>query len=232
MGLDKYTQEDFTNAEFPEGTRNQFVEILEYEEAHVAYLEKILGDRAVQPCKYTFPVDSPESFAKLSQAIENVATGAYIAAVSGLSQQYITGFVSILGTKARQAALLAAYVNNVEGWSNAFNIPLTRKDVFTLVSPFVANCPSSNLPLPNAHANPPLIFPSNANPGDTVPVIFTADTDQRLYAVFLFGLDQIVVPVENGKVTIPEKLAGQVYALISRSRNGVTDGSTVAGPAI
>ncbi|KAG6863858.1 hypothetical protein C0991_002589 [Blastosporella zonata] len=50
MGLQNYTQDDFTSAGFPEGTRNQFVEILEHESAHVAFLENLLGDRAVQPC--------------------------------------------------------------------------------------------------------------------------------------------------------------------------------------
>ncbi|KAG6835555.1 hypothetical protein C0991_003799, partial [Blastosporella zonata] len=89
----------------------------------------------------------------------------------------------------------------------------------------------ADLPV-GVHANPPLTFPSNANPGDTVTVQFTSNTNADLYAVFLFGLDQIVVPVQNGEVTIPQNLAGQVYAIISTSSTGVTDDTTVAGPAV
>ncbi|KAH0589726.1 hypothetical protein H2248_005447 [Termitomyces sp. 'cryptogamus'] len=178
------------------------------------------------------PVDSPKAFAALSQVIENVGTGAYTGAISTLSQQYITGSASILGTEARQASLVASYVNGVEGWGNPFNIPLTKNQAFTLAAPFIVSCPRSNPPLPGVHANPPLTFPSNANPGETVSVYFNSNIDRRLFAVFLFGLEQIVVPINNGRVTIPQGLAGQVYCLISTSPNGVTDGTTVAGPAV
>ncbi|KAG6828459.1 hypothetical protein H0H92_007868 [Tricholoma furcatifolium] len=232
MGLQNYSQEDFLSAGFPAGARNQFVEILEHEQTHVTFLEGLLGDLAVQPCTYKFPVDDVKGFAGLAQVIENVGTGAYLGSTAGLSQQYITGSASILGTEARQASLLAAYVNGVEGWGNAFNIPLTKDEAFTLASPFIVSCPSSNTALVDVHANPPLTFPSNTNPGDTVEVSFTSTTNEQLYVVFLFGLDQIVVPLQDGKVTVPQELAGQVYALISTSGNGVTDGTTVAGPAI
>ncbi|KAG6917052.1 hypothetical protein DXG01_004104 [Tephrocybe rancida] len=232
MGLNNYSQADFVSAGLPDGARNQFVEILEHETAHVAFLENLLGDRAVKPCTYKFPVDNAKAFAGLSQVIENVGTGAYTGAIGTLSQQYVTGSASILGTEARQASLIAAYVNNVEGWGNAFNIPLTKDQAYTLAAPFIVSCPESNPPLVDVHANPPLTFPSNSNPGDTVQVQFTATTDASLYAVFLFGLDQIVVPVEDGKVTIPRNLAGQVYCIISSSADGVTDETTVAGPAI
>ncbi|KAG6877072.1 hypothetical protein C0993_010532 [Termitomyces sp. T159_Od127] len=232
MGLRNYTEQDFRRAGFPAGTRNQFVEILENESAHVEFLERLLGTRAAKPCTYQFPVDSPKSFAALSQVIENVGTGAYTGAISTLSQQYITGSASILGTEARQASLVASYVNGVEGWGNPFNIPLTKNQAFTLAAPFFVSCPRSNPPLPGVRANPPLTFPSDANPGETVSVGFRSNTNRRLFAVFLFGLEQIVVPVNNGRVTIPEGLAGQVYCLISTSPNGVTDGTTVAGPAI
>ncbi|KAG6872917.1 hypothetical protein C0995_005175 [Termitomyces sp. Mi166 len=233
MGLRNYTEQDFRRAGLPAGARTQFLGILENEAAHVAFLEGLLGTRAVRPCTYKFPVDSPKSFAALSQVIENVGTGAYTGAIDTLSQQYITGSASILGTEARQASLLASYVNGVEGWGNPFNIPLTKNQAFTLAAPFFVDCPSSNPPLVGVRANPSLTFPSNSNPGQTVSVEFeSVNSNRKHFAVFLFGLEQIVVPVNKGRVTIPERLAGQVYCLISDSPNGVTDGTTVAGPAV
>ncbi|KAG6836061.1 hypothetical protein H0H93_011850 [Arthromyces matolae] len=180
------------------------------------------------------PVSNAREFAMLSQVIENVGTGAYTGATGTLSPQYITGSASILSTEARQASLIAAYINGVEGWGSPFNIALTKNEAFTLAAPFIVSCPSSNPTLADlgVHANPALTLPANANPGDNVPVYFNAYTNQRLWAVFLNGLDQIVVPIRNGRVTIPSDLAGQVYVLISTTPNGVTDGSTVAGPAI
>ncbi|KAG5636089.1 hypothetical protein H0H81_009137 [Sphagnurus paluster] len=233
LGLQRYSQRDFDNEGLPAGTREQFVQISQHESAHVAFVEGLLSDKATKPCTYKFPIHDAKSFSALAQVFENVGVGAYTGATSSLSKQYITGSASILGTEARQAALIAGYVNGVEGWGNAFNIPLTMSQAYTLAAPFIFSCPSSNPRLP-VQVFPALTFPANANPGDTVSVQFKTRLPQstKLFAVFLFGLGQQVVPIRNGKVTIPRNLAGQVYAIISTSSTGATDRSTVAGPAL
>ncbi|KAG5643317.1 hypothetical protein DXG03_001201 [Asterophora parasitica] len=253
LGLSRFNQRSFDNAGLPAGAREQFVQISQHESEHVAFLTGLLGSKATKPCTYKFPINDPKSFSSLSQVFENVGVGAYTGATKSLSHQYITGSASILGTEARQAALVAAYVNGVEGWGNAFNvirpflfliaivtnhlqlqqIPLTLSQAYSLAAPFIVKCPSSNPKLP-VTVFPTLTIPSSANPGDTVPVTFKSNVGRgkQLFAVFLFGLGQEVVPIRNGRVIIPKNLAGQVYALISTSSSGVTDRTTVAGPAL
>ncbi|KAF8069907.1 ferritin-like domain-containing protein [Lyophyllum atratum] len=234
-GLQRWSQSDFDRAGLPEGARQQFIEIGENESAHVDFLTGLLGPGATRACTYKFPVNDPKAFAMLSQVFENVGVGAYTGATSMLSKQYITGSASILGTEGRQAALIAAYINGVEGWGGPWNSPLTMSQAYTLASPFIVRCPSTNPRLP-VQVFPSLIFPPNPSPGSTVPVKFKTrlPPGTKLWAAFLTGnsLEQEVVPVRGGRVTIPKDVKGQVYAIITTSEEGATDRTTVAGPAI
>src|ERR1700722_15479631 len=51
-GLGKFSQADFDNAGLPHFARGRFTQVADHEKAHVALLQKVLGDQATQPCTY------------------------------------------------------------------------------------------------------------------------------------------------------------------------------------
>lgn len=236
LELRRFSDRDFRRSGFPAGAYEQLVQVGKHETEHVLFLEELLGNQATKPCTYKFPVNNPTQFAQLSQVFENVGVGAYTGAIASLSKQYITDSASILGTEARQASLIAAYINGVEGWGGAWNAPLTMSQAYHLASPFIVSCPSDNPPLP-VRIFPNLTFPSNPTPGTRVTLQFQTGLDPSvpLFAVFLSGTTRTpdIVPVSRRhRVTIPADLAGQVYCIVSTSPFGATDRDTVAGPAL
>ncbi|GLB44987.1 putative ferritin-like domain containing protein [Lyophyllum shimeji] len=235
LQLRRFSQRDFRNAGLPEGARQQLIEVGMHEMEHVAFLKNLLGGMAVRPCTYRFPVNNPTEFAHLSQVFENVGVGAYTGATASLSKRYVTDSASILGTEARQAAVIASYINGVEGWGGSWNSPLTMSQAYTLASGFIVSCPRDNPPLP-VRVFPKLTFPPNAKPGDTVVLTFNNPFGPRvkLWVAFLSGATRtpILVAIINRRVTIPRILKGQVYAIVSTSQFTVRDRDTVAGPAL
>jgi hypothetical protein len=106
--------------------------------------------------------------------------------------------------------------------------------VFTLAASFIVSCPSTNPTLP-VKPFPPLTFPSDAAPGATVAISFNStntSSGTQLYAAFFTGLSQEIAPIQDGNVTIPADLRGQVYAVVSTNGTMANDDTIVAGPAI
>ena len=52
------------------------------------------------------------------------------------------------------------------------------------------------------------------------------------YIAFYYELQTIFVAIDQGQVTVPAELSGQVYAVATTNGTEVTDDNTVAGPAI
>jgi hypothetical protein len=110
------------------------------------------------------------------------------------------------------------------------------RQAFTLASPFIVSCPSSN---PNLNLTPfPSLnidgaFPTNqtAFPGLTANVQIAPNLTAT-HIAFFTGLKPIFVPIENGTVLLPQNVSGQVYAIATSSESDSSDDSTVAGPAI
>ncbi|KAF9526915.1 ferritin-like domain-containing protein [Crepidotus variabilis] len=227
--LAKFDEKAFADAGYPSWVRGRFTEIAAHEKTHVDFLAKALGDKATQPCTYSFPYTDPKSFAALSQVLEGVGSSAYSGAAKFISNKdYLTAAATILTTEARHAGWVSSSVNQFAGWGGAFETPLGLNEVFTLAAPFITSCPSTNPALP-VKAFPDFTV-ENKLPGSTAAVTFKSDTAPTFVA-FYSGLDTIFAPITNGQVTIPKGLLGQVYAV------GTTDGtqaanSTVAGPAI
>jgi hypothetical protein len=124
-------------------------------------------------------------------------------------------------------------VNKVNPWSGPFDVPLSPNDVFSLATPFIKSCPSSNPSLPFKTFSS-LTFPTGSKPGQKVTIQFDKGSSKGdLFVAFFTGLNQeFVLIAADGSVTIPEKLIGTVYAVVSSSATVATDATTIAGPAI
>jgi hypothetical protein len=105
--------------------------------------------------------------------------------------------------------------------------------VYTLASALIDSCPDSNHLSASIKAYPALSVPANALPGHRVVLSFTAPSeDKQMHAAFLSGLETVYAPINKHKeVTIPNHLIGTVYVVVTDDPTGVSDSSTVAGPA-
>jgi hypothetical protein len=50
--LAQFGNDAFVHAGLPEFARGRFAQIAQHEESHVAFLQGVLGDKAVKPCTY------------------------------------------------------------------------------------------------------------------------------------------------------------------------------------
>lgn len=231
QGLQKYTQQDFLNADLPPWARGRWNQIAQHESTHVSFLEGVIGDQAVQPCTYSFPDTDPMSFVTTSFMLETVGVSAYSGAAQFLSNSdYITSSGAILAVEARQSAWINSAVLKANPWNTAFDTPLDLNHVWTLASGVIVSCPSSNMPLP-VKAFPALSFPAGAQPGQTVKVSFNATTTGQLYVAFIAGLGATFAPLSSQMtVDIPSTLQGVVFPVITSSNQMVADNVTIAGP--
>ncbi|KAJ7073254.1 ferritin-like domain-containing protein [Mycena belliarum] len=235
--LAKFGELDFVMSGLPAYTRGRFAQVAAHEAAHVAYLSEALGDKATQPCNYSFPYTDPKSFAALSQAIEGVGVSAYIGAAQFISNKtYLTAAASVLATEARHASWVAAAVNKYAGWSGALDVSLGLNQVYTIAAAFITSCPTTNPALP-VKAFPTLnVTTTRYAPGKAIDLAYTPATaiadGTPLYAAFYTGLSVEYAELKNGSVILPQDLRGQVYTVVTTSNGTVEDGNTIAGPAI
>lgn len=232
QGLQKYTQQDFLDADLPTWARGRWNQIAQHESTHVSFLESVIGDQAVQPCTYSFPDTDPMSFVTTSFMLETVGVSAYSGAAHFLSNSdYITSSAAILAVEARQSAWINSAVLKANPWNTAFDTPLDLNHVWTLASGVIVSCPPSNMPLP-VKAFPALSFPAGAQPGQTVQVSFNATTSGQLYVAFIAGLGATFAPLSSQMtVVILSSLQGVVFPVVTSSDTMVTDNVTIAGPA-
>ncbi|CCA68025.1 related to stress response protein rds1p [Serendipita indica DSM 11827] len=234
--LSKFDVSAFQNDGFPSWVRDRFQQIADHEASHVQFLSTALGSSATQACNYSFPYTDPKSFAALAGVLEGVGTAAYLGAAKYITNKdYLTAAAAVLTTETRHTAWVKSAVMHDSAWSGAFDTPLDLNAVYSLAAPFIISCPSSNPSLP-VKAFPALRVTSTPSPGKSVTFDFNSTStgsNQMLYAAFFSGLDTLFAPLDSNKsATVPEKLVGTVYAVISTNGTVVSDDSTVAGPAI
>ncbi|KAJ5679131.1 hypothetical protein N7462_007375 [Penicillium macrosclerotiorum] len=163
------------------------------------------------------------------------------AAASIMNDTYLTAAGSILTVEARHSAYLRAVLGEAPA-AQAFDNPLDLNEVYTVASPFIVSCPSSNQPLP-VKAFPSLTMISSAPTmnGATVQFMtgssFDTSNTTGIYAAFITVTGPVWTPVTSngdGKftVTIPMGIAGQSYVVLTKGNSQATDDNIVAGPAI
>lgn len=160
------------------------------------------------------------------------------AAASIMNKEYLTDAGSILTVEARHSSYLRAVAGEVP-FAQPFDNPLDFDEVYTLASPFIVSCPSTNPPLP-VKAFPSLTATSTGTilAGSKVSLAtgpgFTAT--EPIYAAFITVTGPVWVPVtpkDGGySVTIPTGIAGQSYLVLTSSKDKVSDDTVLAGPAL
>ncbi|KAJ5037820.1 hypothetical protein NUH16_011421 [Penicillium rubens] len=243
-GLKNFTQEDFVKAGMKDPFYANLKEVASDEKEHVDFLTSALkaaGASPVARCTYNFPSADVNGFLALASVLEGVGVSAYLgAAASIMSENYLTAAGSILTTEARHSAYLRAAVGEVP-FAQAFDNPLGLNEVYTVASPFIASCPSSNGALP-VKAFPALTMSSMdaVMTGSEVQLVAGSGFDTSvsgIHAAFITVTGPVWTPLKSmggGKftVTIPEGISGQSYVVLTQGNKQATDDNIVAGPAI
>jgi hypothetical protein len=109
------------------------------ENAHVAFLKKALGSKAVKSPKFDFKGanTSPEMFMKTAQVLENTGVHAYSGQALNIKQAaYVKAAISILTIEARHASVIGL-LNDPTGEmitpDGAFDKPFTASKVLAAV---------------------------------------------------------------------------------------------------
>ena len=105
------------------------------------------------------------------------------------------------------------------------------KQAFSLASGFITSCPAKSdltpfppLKIDGAFPKTQFVFP-----GQKVRV---KAPSKATHIAFLTGRTPVFVAIEDGNVTFPDNMSGQVYAIATSNATDASDDSTVAGPAI
>ncbi|EGS20957.1 uncharacterized protein CTHT_0027960 [Thermochaetoides thermophila DSM 1495] len=214
------------------------------EEEHVILLQSAIaqaGVQPVQPCTYNFGFTDAASMVATAAVLENVGVSAYLGAAALVSDgSILTTAGSILTVEARHQTFVRAATGAV-AVPQAFDTPLSPRQVFSLAAPFITSCPDgSNLVL---EAFPTLTMAPGQNAqavtaGSTVQLQSDAAAGATHCAFTAGGIPGGTAFTEFNQETgcvVPQGLAGIVYVNLASAGplNGVlTDDIIVAGPMI
>ncbi|KAI9455758.1 ferritin-like domain-containing protein [Lactarius psammicola] len=255
-GLENFTTKNFLDAGYAPGVRGFYEQISQHSQTYVTNITSHLGNQSVQACTYNFPTQNitqnVTEFVSTSDTLEAITTSAYVGSSAYAQNQarsfhampsqssYVASqtlrvvFASILATTAHQSTWVNNAVRGGNPWSTAYETPLDLNQTFTLISTFIAQCPTNNTILP-LQANPQLTtIPPNAQPGQNVTLSYSGQPSNSsgLFAAFLNGFPFTFLPLDNNfTVTIPSTLRGFAYVAVTNSSDTADDSATVAGPA-
>jgi hypothetical protein len=224
----------FEKAGYPGYVYYRYREIGGEEKQHVSFLSTALGDMAVKACTYDFGLTGVDSFVATSQLLEGVGISAYLGAAQNITNPaYLTAAGSILTVEARHNAWIQAVPEHSDPFPTPYDTPLDFSQVYSLAAPLIKSCPKSNAALPVTAFPAATISPAPTNLGQTVTVK-SSKLQSGDVAGFISGLSQTIVPIKNGKVTLPKTVTyGRSYLVILKSGStAITDDNTVAGPVV
>ena len=199
------------------------------------------GVQPVQACNYNFGFTDAQGMVGTAAVLENVGVSAYLGAAALISDGGIlTTAGSILTVEARHQTFIRA-ASGVVAVPQAFDTPLSPKQVFSLAAPFIESCPDgSNLILT---AFPTLAMAEGANAaavvaGDSVQLQSEAAANAQFCAFTSGGAPggtRFTPFTQDAGCQVPQGLAGVVYVNLASEGplDGVlTDEITLAGPMV
>lgn len=245
-GLAQFSEQDFADAGFDATFYKNVMKVGADEKDHVDFLTSALsaaGATPVKECTYEFGYKDVETFLATASILEGVGVSAYLGAAADImSKTYLTAAGSILTVESRHSAYIRAGLKQ-SPFPQAFDAPLSYNEVFSLASGFITGCPSDNPALP-VKAFPALTLDPSATDVKTGDIVTLLTPDYTLkgpegtpiYAAFIAVTGPTFVeakPVDGGfSVEIPKGFAGQTYVVLTSCKDGVSDDTVAAGPAI
>ncbi|HZL35902.1 MAG TPA: ferritin-like domain-containing protein [Tepidisphaeraceae bacterium] len=165
------------------GQRNQFIQIRQHENDHVAFLVKALGSAARPMPNFQGLLQKKfANFAMVSQTLENTGVGAYLGAAPALNNPlYLAAAGSIFAVEARHSG----YLNNLlrdpitanvtdDDANPSFEGPLTAAQVVAGASAFIADL----------NGGPPLTYSTTRSDANDIDVLNFALALEYLEAEF------------------------------------------------
>lgn len=222
----------FIKAGYPGYVYYRYVEIGGEEKQHVAFLTSALGSKAVAACTYDFGLTGVDSFVALSQVLEGVGISAYLGAAQNITNPaYLTAAGSILTVESRHSAWIQSVPGHSDPFPTPYDTPLDFDQVYSLAAPLIKSCPSSNTALPVKAFPAATLSPTPTKLGQTLTIKSSKLVDGDV-AGFVSGLSMTIVPINNGKVTLPKTVTyGRSYVVIlKKGSTAITDDNTKAGP--
>jgi len=203
--LANFIEGNFAAADFDSFFYANLKEVSSDEITHVAFLTAALTKAGAQPvaeCTYSYGVTDVKTFVETSSILEGVGVSVYLGAAADImSAAYLTAAGSILTVEARHSSYIRAALGE-SLFPTPFDTPLSLNEVYTLASPFIVSCPTSNVKLP-VKAFPTLTSdPKNGNitTGSTITlltpnsIVKAAAGSSQIYAAFITVTGPIFAP--------------------------------------
>ncbi|KAK0636273.1 ferritin-like domain-containing protein [Bombardia bombarda] len=243
-GFAKFPATDFSALGLAPEQLTDLTQIGKTEEQHVILLQGAIaqaGVKPVQACTYNFGFTDAAGMVGTAAVLENVGVSAYLGAASLISDgSILTTAGSILTVEARHQSLIRVASKRV-AVPQAFDTPLSPKQVFSLAAPFIQSCPEgSNLILT---AFPTLAMADGQSAAAVTAgatVKFTSDaTANAAFCAFttggLPGGTSFTPHDPANGCTVPQNLAGVVYVNLASAgplTGKLTDDIILAGPMV
>ncbi|KAG0314271.1 hypothetical protein BGZ99_008269 [Dissophora globulifera] len=232
-GYDKFDDKAFTDAGFDPRVRDRIGHIMEHENDHVTTLSSVitsLGGNPVPACTYNFPVEIVPEFLAIAQALETTGVSAYTGAIDGLDGDLLTAAGTIATVEGRHSYFLNVILGQ-SGFPYAFDTPLSPRQIITIATSFIQECPFDLGLTPYTHLTATL-------PAEGSTKVTTSFQGQENYAIentwcqFLYGNHLVISP--GAECTLPPGAIGYVYVFVTSSKNPVNmpNSDILAGPAL
>ncbi|KAK4127608.1 hypothetical protein N657DRAFT_565375 [Parathielavia appendiculata] len=244
QGFAQFPATDFQALGLQQRQIEDLLKIGKTEEEHVILLQGAIaqaGVQPVQPCTYNFGFTDAAGMVATAAVLENVGVSAYLGAAALVSDgSILTTAGSILTVEARHQTFVRT-ASAAVAVPQAFDTPLSPKQVFSLAAPFISSCPEgSNLVL--------TAFPTLAMATGQSAQAVAAGTTVQLQSEAAAGATHCAFTtggVPGGTLfttfdpaagcVVPQGIAGITYVNLASAGplNGVlTDDIIVAGPMV
>ncbi|AEO62898.1 uncharacterized protein THITE_2084410 [Thermothielavioides terrestris NRRL 8126] len=244
QGFAKFPATDFQALGLSQQEINDLLQVGETEQEHVILLQSAIAQAGVQPvqqCTYNFGFTDAAGMVATAAVLENVGVSAYLGAAALVSDgSILTTAGSILTVEARHQTFVRAATRAL-AVPQAFDTPLSPKQVFSLAAPFIQSCPQgSNLILTPF---PTLTMAAGQSAqavaaGATVQLQSSAASAASHCAFTTGGIPggTVFTPFDQtAGCQVPQGLAGITYVNLASAgplTGKLTDDIIVAGPMV
>ncbi|KAG0292419.1 hypothetical protein BGZ98_002582, partial [Dissophora globulifera] len=169
-------------------------------------------------------------FLVIAQVLETTDVSAYTDAIDSLDGDLLTAARVIATGEGRHSYFLNVILGQI-GFSYALDTPLSPRQIITIATNFIQECPFDLGIAPYTHL-------TATPPADGSSKVTTSFTGEEAYAIenawcqSLYGNHLIISP--RAECTLPSGAVGYVYVFVTSSKNSANmpNGDILAGPAL